>query len=92
MNKTVVSYLDGALAALNVARSYLDPDALPLIYLIEERAVKFEGCIGESNCEFDVFIDLTCEAAGIVNTWLEENPGMVLAEDNTGRWVCIDAA
>ena len=92
MTKTNVAYIDCALAALNVAKSILDEDAMPIIYLPEEREVEFECVFGESNRELDAFLNLTCEAADTVNAWLAANPGMVLANDHVGRWVAIHAA
>lgn len=92
MTKTDVSYLDSALAALNVARFALSDDLCPIYLIGDCERVEVEPVLGETNTELDAFIEVTREAAQTVTAWLAANPGMMIVDDHKGNWVAIRAA
>lgn len=95
MAKTDVITLDGALAALNVARFALNP-AHFTVYLWADDGMWVgtheETELDETTDELDAIIETTRDAARWVNTWLETNPDMTVAEDHKGRLVAVRAA
>ena len=92
MTKTDVSYIDSALAALNVARFALNDDFSPIYLIGDCDGVEMEPVMGETNAELDALVEVTQEAAKTVTAWLAANPGMMIVNDHRGRWVAIRAA
>jgi hypothetical protein len=89
MAKTDLTTLDGALAALNVARMCLNPDHYP-IHLSQ----RYSGVIVgqrdiETNDELDALIDSTCEAAAMVNDATDADPTLKTVDDHKDRWVAV---
>ena len=92
MTKTDVSYIDSALAALNVARFALNDDFSPIYLIGDPEEVEVEPAQGETNAELDALVEVTQEAAQTVNAWLANNPSMMIVNDHRGRWVAIPSA
>lgn len=92
MTKTDVSYIDSALAALNIARFALSDDRCPIYLIGDCDGVEVEPVLGETNTELDALIEVTQEAAQTVTAWLAANPGMMIVDDHLGRWVAIRTA
>ena len=84
--------LDAALAALNVARFWMNTERFPIFIFGDYQGVAVEPADGDANGELDALMEVTIKAADTVTGWLAANPGMMIVEDHKGRWVAIRAA